>query len=590
MAGVQMTNGGSSARREPGRSRSQRGRRLVAEPRLSQTGTGPTMEVLNLIQLIQTPGSEVEAAGLLQAVFADRFSEASASGMKQLVVDLRTSGHGRVALPQVVADRPRVKALLLNEDVFLPPEATEVGDEVYERELITEATLREREGTLGWDADWVEAMLEGQRGQISADLGMAAFAIRQRVAGTSAGTLITSRLFEVIHAYRRVPNADGVPELRYTCFNPRLLEKRDGRGFNRRSRRTQRGNGSDFEKGTVAFDGPLGYQGIRLSEMFVLWEREKHARLVDEARGYGEMASTIQNQVKIEWDSRVDRSSLATLPPLLHMPGEEPERWGPGCRVPVRRRDSIGFAEAPKYDVGSKDVELTVRGFADQMFGRARPDGQPTAEGTALKQDLVDTFLEKIGEVDSTIIKLDQQLMPDAFYYRVVGTKNAPPIHATRAEIQGSFDVVVGYNVEMMDPNTKKERLQLMEQALQMDVNGVVDRDAAIAVAFEMIDPNLGERILVPGEQASQREVEDEMNVFSQMNAGIPVDVKPGQAYQLRLQTLEGILQKSPPAQQRYLGDPDFRKLVDWRRQQLGFQIEQRQNAIVGRLGGQSRV
>lgn len=539
-------------------------------------------EVQSLLEMIRNPETEGEAAALLQAALGEKLAGAKPAAMKKLVRDLRTSGQGQVAVPQVVTNRPRLKALLLNEEVFLPPEATEVGNEVYERELIDETTLREREGTLGWNGAWVEEMLERGRGMISTDLGLAAYAIRQRMSGTVAGSLTTSRLFEIVHAYRRVANEDGVPEVRYTCFNPHLLEQEGRRG-----RKGRKGE-MEIDADNVAYDGPLGYQGIKLDEVFVLWERDKHARLVDEARGYGEELATMQNQIKVEWDSRADRASMATLPPLEHPPGHEPERWGPGVRVPVRKRGDTGFADIPKFDLGSKDLELTVRGFADQMRGRPRPDGLVTAEGTALKQDLTDTFLEKCGKVDATILKLDQQFMPDSFYYRVVGTKSAPAIHTTRDEIQGSFDVIVGYNVEMMDPNTKKERLSLMEQALQMDVNGIVDRDAAIGIAFEMIDPNLGERLLRPGEEASQREIADEMNVFAQMNAGIPVDVKPGQAYELRLQTLGQILQRSPIAQQKFQSDENFRKLVETRAQQLQFQLQQRKNALIGRIGAES--
>ena len=38
----------------------------------------------------------------------------------------------------------------------------------------------------------------------------------------------------------------------------------------------------------------------------------------------------IQNQVKVERDSRIDRNSLSTLPPILHPVGQAPSDWGPG--------------------------------------------------------------------------------------------------------------------------------------------------------------------------------------------------------------------------------------------------------------------
>lgn len=564
-------------------------------------GAGAAFDPMVLQQLILNEATESEAVDLLLGLFAERFEGATRQGMRKLVRALRTSGHGKVAVARTVCSRPRLKALQLNVDVFLPPEATEVGDEVFERELVNETTLRERVGTCGWDEAWVEEMVKSQKGVTSLVVGGSELRVGNPSATVGAWRSLDSRLFEVVHAYRRVINEEGVPEIRYTVFNSNLLREIEKGGSPRRAGvlrgRRSYPDGvaseyvegeSEFPAGAVAYDGPLGYEGIRsLGEMFVLWEREKHCRPVDGARGYGELAGTPQAMIKTEWDSRVDRNSMATLPPLLHKPGQEPERWGPGVRIPTMRRDDIGFAEAPNYDQGSKELEETVLGFTDRMFGRAR-EGVATPEGTVLGQHLVDRFLHAIGKVDAAMLKLDQQLLPEVFYYRVEGSLDVRPLRATREEIQGSFDVQVGYNVELLDPNTRKERLGLIEQWLNMDVNGIVDRDEAMRASAEMIDPNLGRRLLKRAEDASQHEIEDEKMVFAQMSSGVPVDVKPGQAYGLRLDVLNQILQNSPPAQKRYMQDEDFRAIVDGRMQQLGHQLEQRQNAQIGRLGAES--
>lgn len=529
-----------------------------------------------VIELIRNPATEQEAAEML--TMHPTFEEAGVAKLRALVSDLRTTGAGRIALPQVVKDRPKVVALLLNEELFLPPEATDISEEAHWRELLTEAQLRERVGSMGYDEGWVEKMVDTQKGVMTADLGLAAALSRARVTGMSNGLLRTSRLFEVLHSFVRTPDENGVPAVRYTCWNPGVAREEDQRG-------RRRGMVDGISAGTVAWDGMLDYKHGKLP--FVLWEWDKHARLVDEARGYGEIAQTMQRQIKVEWDSRTDRAALATLPPMFHPVGKEPARWGPGARLPQMRPNEYGFVDPPRMDMGSKEVEETARRFADEYFGRP-VDEQNVTEARTLKQDLADTWLEQCAEVDAQLLQLCQQFMPDEFFFRVVGSSKGKPIHATREEIQGSFDVMVGYNAENLDSELKQEKLSLMERALAMDVNGIIDRDAALEVAFEMIDPNLGERLLRPGEEATQREVEDEQAVFAKMSSGVPVDVKPGQAYQLRLQTLDQILQGSPIAQERYMKNEDFRKLVDWRRQQLQHQIEQRQNATVGRLGGQS--
>jgi hypothetical protein len=465
---------------------------------------------------------------------------------------------------------------------------------VYERELVNAVTLRERVGTMGWDEAWVERVIETQKGKMTADLGLMSASAKLRMGNGYSSGLGTSRLYEIVHAYRRLCDEEGVPEVRYTCFSPGLLAALPGRGTNPKLKK--RGNGAlgtsrptysdsmDPElKGIVGYDGALDYAGVTLP--FVLWEREKIGRLVDEARGYGSVALTMQQQIKVEWDSGVDRSSLATLPPRYHRPGHEPERWGPGVALPLVRRDDVGYVDAPKYDPGSKESEMTARRFADEYFGRA-VDESNVVEGQALKQELADTWMEACGEIDSRILKLCQQLLPDEIMFRVVGAAKGRSMKASKEEIQGSFDVMVGYNTENMDSAVKVAKIELMEKALGMDVNGILDRDAVMETVFELIDPNLGERLLRPGEEARQAEIEDEDGVFAKMSSGVPVDIKPGQAYQVRLERLQQILQGSPPAQKRYMQDEAFRKIVDWRMQQLGHQLEQRENAQIGRLGG----
>jgi hypothetical protein len=127
--------------------------------------------------------------------------------------------------------------------------------------------------------------------------------------------------------------------------------------------------------------------------------------------------------------------------------------------------------------------------------------------------------------------------------------------------------------------------MKLIERALQMDVNGIVDRDEALAFTFDLIDPNSGERLLKPAEAASQQEIEDEQSVFAKLFAGVPVDIKPGQAYQLRLRVLQNIMAQNPSAQRRYQEDEQFKAIVDRRVKQLSFQLQQAENAIIGRLG-----
>jgi hypothetical protein len=229
----------------------------------------------------------------------------------------------------------------------------------------------------------------------------------------------------------------------------------------------------------------------------------------------------------------------------------------------------------------------------DQYFGRATPETDPVL-AQLLRQDLVDNWLEGWRLALIQMHQLCQQFMPEEFYYRVVGSRQGQSIRATRQEIQGKFDIMLSFNVQDLDPAVLREKLKAMQELVAaMDVNGITDRDEMLAIGFEWIDPNIGERVIKPGEAAAQQEIEDEKNVYARMFAGIDEDIKQGQAYQLRKQVLEDILfgidekqqPKNPEGMRKYDSDEAFKARIDKRLQQLNFQMQQRRNAVIGRLG-----
>jgi hypothetical protein len=517
--------------------------------------------LIELPRLVLDVTREKQAVAGLQVLYPDVRRERLA----QLVRDIRTNGTGQLARPYESKNRPVLRALVPNEDVFIAPEASDINQSpIHERELLTETQLRERERSHDWDPEFIEEMLKTQRGRTSLD-----FAGRNnysRPAGGGNGFLAQplkmERLFEIVHSYRRLADEDGVPGIYYTCFSPGL-------------------------PGQYALHSLLPYDHGEMP--FIHAATEKRSRLLDEARGYGEVGSTWQSQIKTEWDSRIDRAAIATLPPSHYPPGEAPDAWGPGVQIPTNRPDDYGFLSAPKYDVGSREVEESVRDFADQYFGR-RVDGRDNTDADAQRQHRLNRFLAACGNIDCQTLQLMQQFMPDEFYYRIVGDAKGKPIHASREEIQGKFDVAVSFDLSLLDPVLRKEKLEAMERGIQLDANGRTDRDEAMTLYWEIVDPSMGERLLRAPQDAAQAEIDDEDAVFAKIFAGLNVDIRPGQAYQLRAQRLQNIMQTNPLAQLRYARDGQFKAAVERRMEQLQFQLQQQQNAVTGRfLGTQTK-
>tara|TARA_R100000234_G_scaffold120103_1_gene105455 strand:- start:4955 stop:7030 length:2076 start_codon:yes stop_codon:yes gene_type:complete len=492
---------------------------------------------------------------LLEAPLKDK-------AMKRMLNDLRKEGFAQYIAPELIKNRPQITALRVGEDFFFPQDTMDLqtARRLYWRQFMTESQLKDAKETQGWDSSWVDQVLDRAKGLSNAEWSGSS----QRLRGSKPGLsdIDTRELYEVVHGFERRCDENGVPGIYYVVFCPHY---------------TTNDRGDEI----VALNELLNYAHGQYP--FVALRREHLSRRLDDSRGYGEVASTWQTQIKREFDGRTDRSYLSTMPPLMHPVGRAPSKWGPGVMVPRLRPDDYQYADMPRGDAGSKEVEMTIQQMADRYFGR--PVGNENVFYARMRQQgMVAKWLKYWSEICKQSFQLIQQFMDDEMYFRVVGSRQAEPIQISRDEIQGQYDISIHYNVANLDMELVKEKLQLLKLAVDFDVNGVVDRTTAMEVLFEHIDPQLGERMLRPQEQASLQEIEEERTAFAQMFAGADVDIKPGQAHQLRLQELQR-LSESPTAKRQLQSDPSFQERLVKRAKQHEHQLVQQQNAQIGRLG-----
>lgn len=500
-----------------------------------------------------------EAAVLL----ADLFPDVPSGRLERVATDVALTGEATFPRPAVVMNRPKVIARCPNDDIFISPDASSLEEaNCYEVEVGRESKFRSYAKQYGWDAAWVEEVIEHQQGAV--EFGNLQFNLRNTRQLTNIlptrGQTDSRKLFLWVHGYRRMVDAEGVPGIFYTVFHPHLTE-------------------------SVGKHELLNYAHGQLPH--TLFCQERRSRRMDDSRGYGEIASTAQQTIKNQWDMRQDRASIATLPPSFHPTGQAPDKWGPGVQVPTNTPDRYGFMEVPAHDRGSQEEEQTVQHFTDDYFGfNAQPEA--VMDAMAMRQKLADDWMFGQMLVDTQILQLAQQFTEDEFYFRVVGSAQGKPIKATREEIQGKFDLSVGFDVGDLDPMLKKAKLDALSAAYSFDATGQIDRGEGLMVALDIIDPNLSERLIKPGESASLQEAEDERRVFVSLIAGIPVMVKPGQAYQLRLQTLQETFQQNQYAQQLYQNNQQTQEAFDKRMKDLQQAFQNAPggpNAVIGRGG-----
>jgi hypothetical protein len=533
-----------------------------AQMRLARGEQGDALNFQALLpQLIMDPTLEAQALTMIQGLTPEGSGLTNAR-LKQSLRELRETGKTQFPRPIVRKNRPCVRALAWNEDIWTPPETIEVQRSrlVFIREWLTEADIREHARAYEWEGNWVDAVLDTQKGRVT-EMWTNGPARSRGPSWNALGQPDAQELYEVVTAYERLSDGDGIPGIYATVFSPGLADK---------------------EK--WAASELLDYAHGQFP--FAVWSTERRSRLLDDARGYGEVAATWQTQIKRQWDARIDRTDVATLPPSHHPPGEEPDAWGPGVQIPTLQPERFGYFESPKFDPGSKEVEETVRRFADEYFGRP-VDEQNTVQAQLLQGELVRKWQAGWKQAFTQIIQLCQQYMPDEFYFRVVGGEQGRGIKATREEIQGPFNVTLKFNVRDLDADLVGEKLKLMERALAMDSNAIVDRNEAIAAAMELVDPGYAERLLRPAEAAANSEIKDEQDTLAKLLLGISVDLQGNEAFLLRKQTLTQLIQTNPTAQNIIGQNEQVKENVERRLKQLDFNIQQKMvNPDIGRRLG----
>jgi hypothetical protein len=95
----------------------------------------------------------------------------------------------------------------------------------------------------------------------------------------------------------------------------------------------------------------------------------------------------------------------------------------------------------------------------------------------------------------------------------------------------------------------------------------------------------MGSRLIQPQSQVTQQEIQSEQAACSQIVSGVdPPLYQSGQNAQLRLQVIQSTMQ-SPDYQHFLQSNPMAQQRMQNRVKNLQFQIQQQQNATIGKIG-----
>ena len=476
---------------------------------------------------------------------------------KKALKDLRKQGVATLPVSRRLVDAPYVKAIPSDGDIFFPPLTLDPqkAPYVFFRTFMTPQELRMKVTTEGWDEEWVEYVIEHFQGQAGLKV-QSEYNARQSNPLSRLETT-ESEYVEVVYCYQRlIDPEDGGEGIYCTVFHPEWTGEPEEEKYGK------------YELMNGLEDYP-----------FVVTRLSEESRNLYDVQTFADLLRGVQWQTKVERDQRIDKSSLSTLPPIMHPAGRPPTDWGPGRKVPYRRPGELHFGPVPPYTADSERIEQVLINQGDKLVGLDMDS--PIA--MTRQQFYVDKFLGHVRDVLKMAWKAYQNYGPDELLFRVTGI--ADPVQMQKGDPGEDFDIMVSFDTQNNDPETVEKKLMQLGSLLQFDKNGKVNVDALIEVAANAIDPVLADAVVQPTEAAQEQVVKQVFDDLTKISSGIEVPARPNGA-QMALQIVQQWASQ-PDIAEKLQSDEAFAQRVQKYASQYQFMMQQMQNAQVGRIGTQ---
>ena len=347
------------------------------------------------------------------------FDGVSTKRAKKAIKSLKKTGFAELPIVKRQIDAPDVKTLAPDGDFFFPAYVTDPQRAPYcfWRTYYTAQELENKVITDGWDESFVEEVIEKYSG-VNID------SIEREQEGRRSTSLTDSayeadELIEIVHSYQRLVDPEDGAEGIYETIMHKDFDGNEGLGVPSYAR----------------FSLMNGYEDYPV----VVTKLSEDSKRLYDTQTIPDVLRGIQQQIKVERDSRIDRNSLATLPPIMHPVGNAPKDWGPGRYIPYRRKGEFEFGPIPSFNQGSLEMEQTMERQADAMVGLDFQDPMSQMR----RQFLVAKFLSHCASVLKLAYRCFQRFGPDSIFFRVTGSPDAQMFD--KGDPNENYDIIITY-------------------------------------------------------------------------------------------------------------------------------------------------
>jgi len=506
----------------------------------------------------------------LAEILLEYFPHLKRPRARKVIRSLRQDGYAEFPVPYEVRNGPEVCAKRLFEDWFVPSNTLDFQKArmYFEPEWLSKADVLEKQISEGWSRDFVEQLIGKESENDRGKEGVAVFPAYKKL---EDGTMTERNeadyrgLYQVVRAYFRAANTDGVPGRYYITFHSDI----DTAAHERRL--------VDYAHGK--------YPGHAV-------QREVLTKYLLDSRGIPELMGPHQDMLKLFVDTYGDNAQLNGVPPIVTRNRRtEGELYiAPLVELQSRREGDYKWLQPPPYPATIDKMLSELWRQINQYAGR-EADDIPPGLVQLHRQFKVLWWLGNLREVDRQLLQLCQQYMPEEKLARITNAAGEPIIR-TREEIQGQFDLMLTFDPQDLDPEYLKNVGEIVRDIfLAIDTQKTIETAPVVQSLMWRLSPHLAESAIVDVDRAQTREMDDELENFLKIAAGVepPMADDGSQNYRLRLQMYQDLQQRNPMIYEKL--SEDSRAILEARIQHLDSMAQQYgENVQIGRQGARKAL